>query len=105
PLSMNPFGEWTAIDLQQRILIVGASGSGKSSVQRVLAAPVIVAADADLEVWDLKQGTESQHYEGKADVRITTADQARARLAWYMEQELPRRAKVMQAKRTSTWPT
>nr|MDT0523799.1 hypothetical protein [Streptomyces sp. DSM 41633] len=25
--------------------------------------------------------------------------------AWYMEQELPRRAKVMQAKRTSTWPT
>ncbi|WP_461712962.1 hypothetical protein, partial [Streptomyces sp. DSM 41029] len=38
-------------------------------------------------------------------VRITTADQARARLAWYMEQELPRRAKVMQAKRTSTWPT
>lgn len=105
PLSMNPFGEWTAIDLQQRILIVGASGSGKSSVQRVLAAPVIVAADADLEVWDLKQGTESQHYEGKADVRITTADQARARLAWYMEQELPRRARVMQAKRTSTWPT
>ncbi|MGP3691756.1 FtsK/SpoIIIE domain-containing protein [Streptomyces sp. IBSNAI002] len=105
PLSMNPFGEWTAIDLQQRILIVGASGSGKSSAQRVMATPVILAADADLEVWDLKQGTESQHYEGKADVRITNAEQAKARLAWFMEQELPRRAAVMQAKRTSTWPT
>ncbi|MEE1774589.1 FtsK/SpoIIIE domain-containing protein, partial [Streptomyces sp. JV181] len=105
PLSMNPFGEWTEIDLQQRILIVGASGSGKSSTQRVLATPVILAADADLEVWDLKQGTESQHYEGKADVRITNADQARARLKWFMDTELPRRAKVMQDLRTSTWPT
>lgn len=105
PLSMNPFGEWTALDLQQRILIVGASGSGKSSTQRVLATPVILAADADLEVWDLKQGTESQHYEGKADVRITNAEQARARLRWFMETELPRRAKVMQDLRTSTWPT
>uniref|UniRef100_A0AAU1M5B4 FtsK/SpoIIIE domain-containing protein n=1 Tax=Streptomyces sp. NBC_00148 TaxID=2903626 RepID=A0AAU1M5B4_9ACTN len=105
PLSMNPFGEWTEIDLQQRILIVGASGSGKSSTQRVLATPVILAADADLEVWDLKQGTESQHYEGKADVRITNADQARARLTWFMNSELPRRARVMQDLRTSTWPT
>lgn len=104
-LSMNPFGEWTEIDLQQRILIVGASGSGKSSAQRVLATPVILAADADLEVWDLKQGTESQHYEGKADVRITNAEQAKARLAWFMETELPRRAAVMQNLRTSTWPT
>lgn len=105
PLSMNPFGEWTAVDLQQRILIVGASGSGKSSTQRVLATPVILAADADLEVWDLKQGTESQHYEGKADVRITNAEQAKARLKWFMESELPRRAGVMQNLRTSTWPT
>lgn len=105
PLSMNPFGEWTAVDLQQRILIVGASGSGKSSTQRVLATPVILAADADLEVWDLKQGTESQHYEGKADVRITNAEQAKARLKWFMESELPRRAGVMQSLRTSTWPT
>ncbi|MER5733945.1 FtsK/SpoIIIE domain-containing protein [Streptomyces sp. NPDC002138] len=105
PLSMNPFGEWTGIDLQQRILIVGASGSGKSSAQRVLAAPVILAADADLEVWDLKQGTESQHYEGKADVRITNAEQAKARLKWFMETELPRRAAVMREARTSTWPT
>lgn len=105
PLSMNPFGEWTAIDLQQRILIVGASGSGKSSAQRVLAAPVILAADADLEVWDLKQGTESQHYEGKADLRITNAEQAKARLKWFMETELPRRAAVMHGMRTSTWPT
>lgn len=104
-LSMNPFGEWTEIDLQQRILVVGASGSGKSSVQRVLSAPVVLAADADLEVWDLKQGTESQHYEGKADVRITNAEQAKARLAWFMGTELPRRAAVMQALKTSTWPT
>ncbi|WP_344535946.1 hypothetical protein, partial [Streptomyces albiaxialis] len=87
-LSMNPFGEWTEIDLQQRILVVGASGSGKSSVQRVLSAPVILATDAELEVWDLKQGTESQHYEGKAAVRITTSEQARERLNWYMSVEL-----------------
>lgn len=104
-LSMNPFGEWTDIDLQQRILIVGASGSGKSSVQRVLSAPVILAADADLEVWDLKQGTESQHYEGKADVRIITPEAARERLEWFMTVELPRRAAVMQKLGTSTWPT
>jgi hypothetical protein len=102
---MNPFGEWTEIDLRQRILVVGASGSGKSSVQRVLAAPVILAADAELEVWDLKQGTESQHYEGKASTRITTADQAIERLGWFMESELPRRAGVMQSLKTSTWPT
>ncbi|WP_331718156.1 FtsK/SpoIIIE domain-containing protein (plasmid) [Streptomyces sp. NBC_00138] len=104
-LSMNPFGEWTEIDLQQRILIVGASGSGKSSAQRVLAAPVILATDADLEVWDLKQGTESQHYEGKADVRITSPESATARLHWFMEHELPRRSGVMQSLNTSTWPT
>lgn len=104
-LSMNPFGEWTEIDLRQRILIVGASGSGKSSVQRVLAAPVILAVDADLEVWDLKQGTESQHYEGKAQTRITTAEQAIERLGWFMGSELPRRAAVMRRLKTSTWPT
>lgn len=105
PLSMNAFGEWTEIDLQQRILIVGASGSGKSSVQRVLSSPVILAADGELEVWDLKQGTESQHYEGKAAVRITTADEARKRLDWWMDVELPRRAEVMRRRGTSTWPT
>jgi hypothetical protein len=104
-LSMNPFGEWADVDLQQRILIVGASGSGKSSVQRVLAAPVILADDAQLEVWDLKQGTESQHYEGKADVRVTDIEQCRQRIRHLMDVELPYRAAVMKRLGTSTWPT
>jgi energy-coupling factor transporter ATP-binding protein EcfA2 len=104
-VSMNAFGEWTEIDLQQRILIVGASGSGKSSVQRVLSAPVILAEDADLEVWDLKEGLESQHYEGKAIVRITNAQQARDRIDWYRSVEFPRRAAIMKKLNTNTWPT
>lgn len=104
-LSMNPFGEWTEIDLRQRILVVGASGSGKSSVQRVLSAPVVLAVDADLEVWDLKQGTESQHYAGLADVRVTTPDECRARIKYLREVEIPRRAAIMQKLKTSTWPT
>ncbi len=104
-LSMNAFGEWTEIDLQQRILIVGASGSGKSSVQRVLSAPVLLAMDADLEVWDLKQGLESQHYEGKAIKRITDAEQARERIEWYRTVEFPRRAAIMKKLNTNTWPT
>lgn len=104
-VSMNPFGEWTEVDLCQRILIVGASGSGKSSVQRVLSAPVIAAEDAELEVWDLKHGSESQHYEGKAALRITTADECRARIAELNSVELPRRSAIMQKLKTSTWPT
>jgi hypothetical protein len=104
-LSMTPFGDWVEIDLQQRILIAGASGSGKSSVQRVLSASVVLAVDAELEVWDLKQGTESQHYEGLAALRITTAAECRARIEQLLTEELPRRAAIMQARRTSTWPT
>lgn len=102
-LSMNAFGEWTEIDLKQRILVVGASGAGKSSVQRVLAAPVILAVDADLEIWDLKQGTESQHYEGKADVRIIDATAAAARIDWLLNVEFPRRAKILIRRGISTW--
>jgi hypothetical protein len=104
-LSMNAFGEWTEVDLQQRILVIGASGSGKSSTQRVLAAAVILAEDADLEVWDLKQGTESQHYEGKAILRITNAADCKARIKHLREVEIPRRAALMQKLGTSTWPT
>jgi len=102
-LSLSPFGEWTEINLRQRILVVGASGSGKSSVQRVLAASVILAEDADLEVWDLKQGTESQHYEGKAVRRITTATECAARIDELVDVELPRRAALLKARKSSTW--
>jgi S-DNA-T family DNA segregation ATPase FtsK/SpoIIIE len=101
-LSLSPFGEWTEVDLRQRILIVGASGSGKSSVQRVLAARVILADDADLEVWDLKQGTESQHYQGKAR-RVTTVVEAISRIDELLTVELPRRAAILRQRRTSTW--
>lgn len=104
-VSMNPFGEWTEVDLRQRILVVGASGSGKSSVQRVLSAPVILAEDAELEVWDLKHGSESQHYEGKASLRIITADECRERIEYLNAVELPRRSAIMQRLGTSTWPT
>jgi len=104
-VSMVPSGDWIQIKLQQRILIAGASGSGKSVTQRILAAQVIMAKDADLEVWDLKHGTESQHYAGKVIDRITTSSEAGARIKHYMQVELPRRARIMKELGTSTWPT
>lgn len=102
-LAVTPFGDAMELDLRQRILIVGASGAGKSSVQRVLSAPVILAEDADLEVWDLKQGSESQHYEGKAVRRITTAAECAARIEELVRVELPRRAAILKARKSSTW--
>jgi hypothetical protein len=104
PLSMQPTGEWVEIDPLQRILFVGASGAGKSSVQRVAAAPIVLASDAELEIWDLKGGTESQHFEGLADRRITTAAQCADRINELMDVELPRRAAIMTGLKTSTWP-
>jgi DNA-binding transcriptional ArsR family regulator len=104
-LAMTPYGEWIEIDLRQRILVVGASGAGKSSVQRVLSAPVVLAVDAEIEVWDLKQGTESQHYEGKAVVRVTDAEGCAARIEYLLTVELEQRSALMKRLGTSTWPT
>jgi hypothetical protein len=102
-ISMTPWGEWIQVNLRQRILIVGASGVGKSTVQRALAAWVLLADDADLEMWDLKLGLESQHYEGKAVRRIINAKDCAARIEELMNVELPRRAKILMDRGTSTW--
>lgn len=101
-LSVTPFGDTITLDAKQRIGIFGTSGSGKSCVQRLLGAHVIQAVDADLEVWDLKFGVESQNYEGKAH-RVTTVEDAVARVDWLLDEEFPRRAAIMSARGTSTW--
>lgn len=101
-LSVTPFGDTVCLDVKQRIGVFGTSGSGKSCVQRVIGAHVVQAVDADLEVWDLKFGIESQHYEGKAH-RVTTVEDAVARVDWLLDVEFPRRAAIMAARGTSTW--
>ena len=63
---------------------------------------MIQAVDAELEIWDLKFGTESQHYQGKAH-RVTTVDEAAARVDWLLDVEFPRRAALMAAQGTSSW--
>lgn len=101
-LAIDPFGEVVDLDIRQRLGIFGTSGSGKSCVQRLIGAHVIQALDAELEIWDLKFGTESQHYEGKAH-RVTTVEDAAARVDWLLDVEFPRRAAVMAARGTSSW--
>lgn len=101
-LSVTPFGDTISLDVKQRVGIFGTSGSGKSCVQRLLGAHIVQAVDADLEVWDLKFGIESQHYEGKAH-RVTTVEDAVARVDWLLDEEFPRRAAIMSARGTSTW--
>lgn len=95
-------GEDVFISVKQRIGVFGTSGSGKSGFQRVIGAHVVQAIDADLEVWDMKFGIESQHFEGKAKRVITVADAA-DRVDWLLGVEFPRRAALMRARRTSTW--
>lgn len=101
-LAMTPYGDKITLDMRQRIGIFGTSGSGKSCVQRVMGAHVIQSDDADLEIWDLKFGTESQHYEGKAH-RVTTPEEAVERTNWLIDVEFPRRAERMKARKTSSW--
>lgn len=101
-LAIDPFGDVVDLDIRQRLGIFGTSGSGKSCVQRLIGAHVIQALDAELEIWDLKFGTESQHYEGKAH-RVTTVEDAAARVDWLLDVEFPRRAAVMAARGSSSW--
>lgn len=101
-LSVTPYGDTVTLDVRNRIGVFGTSGSGKSCVQRLIGAHVIQAVDADLDVWDLKQGLESQHYEGKAN-RITTVPDAIERVRWLLDTEFPRRAARMLELGTSTW--
>lgn len=101
-LAVDPFGDVIKLDIRQRLGIFGTSGSGKSCVQRLIGAHVVQATDAELEIWDLKFGTESQHYEGKAH-RVTTVDEAAARVDWLLDTEFPRRAALMADQGTSSW--
>lgn len=101
-LSRTAYGEDVSISVKRRIGIFGTSGSGKSCTQRIVGAHVIQAVDADLEIWDLKFGLESQHFEGKAH-RVTTVLDAVERVTWLMEKEYPRRARLMKGWKTSTW--
>lgn len=102
---VNEFGETTTVNLRQRILITGASGSGKSTAQRSLSTRVLRAYDADMEMWDLKKGLESQHYEGKVLHRVIDAASALERIEYLLTDEMERRAEIMKALKTSTWPT
>jgi len=101
-LAMTPFGDTVELSLKQRIGVFGTSGSGKSCVQRLIGAHVAQAVDADLEIWDLKFGVESQHYDGKA-YRVTTVDDAVDRVAWLLDTEYPRRAAKMRERGVSEW--
>lgn len=103
PLSVTPFGDVVRLNLKHRTGVFGTSGSGKSCVQRLIGAHVVAAVDADLEIWDLKFGTESQHYEGRA-YRVTSVEQALDRVDWYIGAEFPRRAGLMTGWGVSSWP-
>lgn len=101
-LAMTPFGDTVELDLKQRIGVFGTSGSGKSCVQRLIGAHVAQAIDAELEIWDLKFGIESQHYEGKAH-RVTTVEDTVDRIEWLLGAEFPRRAAKMRERGVSEW--
>ncbi len=101
-LAKTPFGDRIELDLKQRIGVFGASGSGKSCVERLIGAHVAQAVDADLEIWDLKFGMESQHYEGKAH-RVTSVDAAVGRVDWLLNVEFPRRAEKLKERGVSEW--
>jgi hypothetical protein len=101
-LAVTPFGDTLGLDVKQRVGVFGTSGSGKSCVQRLIGAHVAQAADAQLEIWDLKFGVESQHYQGKAH-RVTTAADAVSRLEELLGTEYPRRAAKLRERGVSQW--
>lgn len=101
-ISQTPFGDRVELSVKRRIGIFGTSGAGKSCTQRLVASHVIQAVDADLEIWDLKYGIESQHYEGRAR-RVTTVEDAVVRLEEIFKHEFPRRAARMLELKTSAW--
>lgn len=85
------FGRRVKISLLQHVLVAGQTGSGKSSTQRVLAAHVLRAADAVLEVWDMKRISALRDYRGRART-CTTTDEVADRLADLIDRELITRA-------------
>ncbi len=101
-VSVTEFGDVAFVSAKNRIGVFGESGSGKSCVQRLLGAHVIQAIDAGLEIWDLKQGVESQHYAGKAH-RVTSVEAALERLDWLINSEFVRRGVIMRERGWSEW--
>lgn len=101
-VSVTEFGDPVFVSVKNRIGLFGESGSGKSCIQRLVGAHVIQAMDAGLEIWDLKQGVESQHYAGKAH-RITTVDAALDRVDWLINNEFVRRGVIMRDRGWSQW--
>lgn len=101
-LAVTPFGDTVELNVKQRIGIFGTSGSGKSCAQRLIGAHVAQAIDADLEIWDLKFGVESQHYQDKA-YRVTEVADAVDRVEWLLNVEYPRRAAKMRDRSVSEW--
>ncbi|MEU8866912.1 ATP-binding protein [Streptomyces umbrinus] len=91
----GPFGRYERIDPAQHILVVGLTGSGKSSTLRVLAAWALANSAWSLEAWDGKWGASVRAYRGKAPVLDTIAD-IEARLADLVARELPARALMVE---------
>lgn len=70
----GPLGRRERVRLTQHILLAGQTGSGKSSTQRVIAAHVLQAPDACLEVWDLKRISALRDYRDRARTCVTSAE-------------------------------
>ena len=87
----GPFGRYERIKPDQHIMVVGFTGSGKSSALRVLAAWALANPRWSLEAWDGKWGASVRAYRGKAPVLDTMAA-IEARLRDLVERELPARA-------------
>lgn len=89
----GPWGRFERVDPAQHIMVVGMTGSGKSSALRVLAAWALGNPRWSLEAWDGKWGASVRAYRGKAPV-LDTMDAIEARLADLVGRELPARAQV-----------
>lgn len=87
----GPFGRYERIKPDQHIMVVGFTGSGKSSALRVLAAWALANPRWSLEAWDGKWGASVRAYRGKAPVLDTMAA-IEARLRDLVGRELPARA-------------
>ncbi|MFJ5266184.1 hypothetical protein ACIQAC_37560 [Streptomyces sp. NPDC088387] len=87
----GPFGRFERIDPAQHVMVVGLTGSGKSSTLRVLAAWALSNPRWSLEAWDGKWGASVRAYRHKVPV-LDTMDAIEARLSDLVTRELPARA-------------
>ncbi|MFE1441574.1 hypothetical protein [Streptomyces sp. NPDC058739] len=87
----GPFGRYERLRPDQHVMVVGFTGSGKSSTLRVLAAWALSNPRWSLEAWDGKWGASVRAYRGKCPV-LDTLHAIEARLRDLVERELPARA-------------